>query len=403
MSVLAKSKFFSLSEKLKLVVILLLNIASLALFQLPDRYTLAHKNILPNADFSELGAHWNNSGKGIFLTANPGRHLILTNESRRQTLVTQAIDKPQRFENIRVSVDISVGNIAAGRSWWMQAGVLLLGYDKNRARMRYWPYRVALVSGTRDWKTYEAVIPISANMQRLQLFILHGGSSGQFLVRNLIVDAVEEEFWFRAAKVILIGFWIISGIWVLLPTLINRRRSAIAHLSFLAYISMLAGALTPQPLLSEILHPKLQTLAGFSKPPKVAGEKRAENGASKQQAKDKQLDAEKSPPGKKNLIASKMSHLPANLEGDSGQYTAHFLSHIVLGLLVALAFRETAWWKLFAYLLLAATTIELLQVFVITRSAGFGDGSANAAGVTTGLAFYYILRRIRPHVTSKFG
>jgi VanZ family protein len=43
---------------------------------------------------------------------------------------------------------------------------------------------------------------------------------------------------------------------------------------------------------------------------------------------------------------------------------------------------------------LAAATNELLQVFVITRSAGLADGFANVAGAVFGLFIVFTLRRI---------
>jgi VanZ family protein len=67
---------------------------------------------------------------------------------------------------------------------------------------------------------------------------------------------------------------------------------------------------------------------------------------------------------------------------------------------VGLTFRSVSWWRLTLYLLLAATTIELLQIFVITQSAGLLDGLANAAGIGAGLLLLYGMFAVRQRITA---
>ncbi len=345
-------------------------------------------------NFKELGAHWTGSPAGIAITKGSAYTLVLVKRGTKQTLVTQTVPNPQRYENIRVAVDISLHDVSAGANWWRQAGVILLGFDKNKTRMAYWPYKVALISGTKAWAAYELVVPIATQMERLQLFLFHGGETGRVLMKNLRVDAVSERVWFYSAKFLLIGFWIALGLWVLVPLLVQRRNSVVAHLTFLVFISMLGGALMPQPELSQFVRPTLNVLTNLAKATRGAKEDRDTKTNVTQKAQKKAAQpADKPTAQSEKPLHPQPAALPVRFEGDHGQYTLHFLSHVALGFLVTFAFRGTPPWKLFAYLILAATVTELAQIFVITRSAGIGDGLANMAGAATGLVLYAALHR----------
>ncbi|NKB57750.1 MAG: hypothetical protein GKS00_15595 [Alphaproteobacteria bacterium] len=385
MSSNSKLKFFYHSEKWKLFAVVMLGLISLAIFQTNNRYVVAETNILPNLDFRQQGSHWIGTRNGIKLRRTPAPVLEFSNEGRRQTMVTQVLRNPHRFENVHVSVDIRIDKVVPGPIWWQQAGILLLAFDRRGARMTHWPSEVVLISGTHPWQQYEAIIPVSANIARFQLFLVHGGKAGLMQVKNIRVDAVDEAFWFVAAKPLLIAFWVVAAFWVLIPLLIERRKTLSAYLALFVFLITLAGALTPQPLLSESSRPVSDKLTRFIAPTeKTADRKKA---PARQSVKERPL---LEAPNETMTSASRVKTRPVTLAsaitGDSGQYTAHFFSHLLLGFLVSLVFFEVAWWRLLGYLLLAATATELLQIFVITRSAGIADGMANVAGVIAGLA-----------------
>lgn len=399
MRIKAKRKFFSYSEYWKPLAVVLLSAASLAIFHIDGRYTIAQRGILPNLDFSQSGRYWIGSKDGVRLTRTESRTLILENEGRRQTLITQTLEAPQRYDNIRVAMDIRLDGVRPGDAWWQKAGVLLESRDRARQRMTYWPSEIALLSGTVPWTHYDRVIPTAAQMSFMQLFILHGGESGLMQIRNLRVDAVTEAAWFGIAEKILFVLWFAVGVWALFPLIAQRYRSPLAYLTLLTFVTMVSVSLTPQPLLSQSATPVARTIETVAAPV-LQDRDRKKPAETEAKAKGKK------PPGKKEAkpepekdateeAGTAEAAPPVALASDPMQYAAHFSSHVVLGILVGLLFREAAWWRVAGYLLLAASTTELLQVFVITRSAGLDDGLANAAGALVGVLTVVGLRTVR--------
>lgn len=400
----SKAEFFQNSEKLKLAAIVFLCFSSILLLNAPNRYALVQADILPNTDFNELGKHWSVAGNAVRLTDGPKRTLLITNENSRQTLITQTLAAPQQFESIHVSFEMSLENVERGPEWWQQAGVILLGFDHNRARMKYWPHRIVLTSGSQPWAFYEAVIPVTEKMAKLQLFLFHGGQKGLIKLKNLRVNAMSERAWFTTIRTILIALWVIAGIWILVPPLLKRRKSLFAYLTFFTFVGMLVGALMPQPELSHIVRPVLSKWERILKPKPVADKAQAEHEKSKTGSAKKDQEAATStdagPKKSKNeatktQMPKQTAQLPRAMDSNSREYAAHFFSHILLGFLVALVFNQTARWKLLGYLVIAAAIVELGQIFVITRSAGFGDGLANIAGAATGFVLYFIAHQTR--------
>lgn len=379
------------------MAVIALCLATIVFFQMGNRYETVEQGILKNLDFRQLGKRWVGSPKGVVLIPGAVPALRLDNQGRRQTLITQVIFNPSRYENIHVAADIKLEAIVAGKSWWRQAGVILLGLDIRGARMNYWPSEIALLSGSSNWQRYEAIIPTSAVMRRLQLFIFNGATSGVMDIKNLQIDAVEEALWSRTAKLGLIALWSIIGLWILLPLCICYRKDLPAGLSIVAFLVMITGALTPQPFLSETSGPALEKVATFvaPKPANEAADKEPTN-ETKTEKPPKTSKDKKKP---KQAIAPVVSKAPraaiqGAITGGGSAYTAHFVSHVVLAVLVFFAFPSAPWWRLIGYLLIAAATTEVLQMFVITRSAGLDDGLANLVGVACGILFYSVWRAV---------
>lgn len=398
MPIKAKRKFFPYSEYWIPLALVFLSFATLAIFQIDGRYTVTQPDILPNMDFSEGGRYWTGPADGVRLSVSAPATLILSNDERRQTLVTQILRTPQRFDSIRVALDIKLDGVEPGDAWWQRAGVFLESRDRARRRMLYWPSEVALLSGTVPWTRFDRVIPTAAQMSYMQLFILHGGRSGVLQVRNLRVDAMAETAWFRSVKMLLIVLWGGIGLYCIAPLIVRRRRSPLAYLTLGAFAGMLAVSLTPQPLLSQSTVPIARTIATVAAPAESDREARKPADTTRKAKDGKQADTDaKTEPEQSDHgdTSSAKGASPISLASDPMQYAAHFFGHVLLGVLAAMLFRETASWRLAGYLLFAASTNELLQVFVVTRSAGFDDGLANMAGAMVGLLTVVGMRTIR--------
>ena len=396
----SKRKFFYQNEKFKLFALMFLSLASLSLFAIEQRYEVFQEKLLPNLDFREVGKYWIGSRAGVYVIPGRPTTLVLNYDGQRQTLVTQTLRKPHRFENVRIAVDVKFDAVEAGPAWWHKAGVLALSYDQQGKRMTYWPSEIAFQSGTHDWRRYTAVIPTSKSMKTMQIFILHGGKSGALRIRNLQIDAAWETEWFVVAKHALLASWVAAALWILLPLIIQHRRNILAYLSLACFLGMLSVSVLPQPLLSTSSKPALDKLASLTTPAEAPPETSEKAPAKKESPSPKDATAteeETKPQDEETSVATKTVRAKKPLlqvKGDPAQYAAHFLSHVFLALLVGLAFRRAAWWRLALYLLLAATTNELLQIFVVTRSAGVLDGVANAAGAAVGLLILYGFLRI---------
>jgi len=391
----SKLKFFYQCEKLKLIALILLSAATLALFGAGDRYRIVERELLPNLNFLEIGRYWRGTVGGVHFIPGPPTTLVLRNSGHRQTFVTQTLADPHRFDNIRIAVEARLEGIEAGRAWWQKAGVFVQSYDGNGDRMAYWPSNVAFLTGTHPWQRYDVVIPTTAAMKKMEIFILHGGNSGELRIRNLQVDFAKEATWFSASENALLFLWIATTVWILLPLAIQNRRAPLACLTLATFIGILAISVMPQPLLSTSSKPALDKVAILM----AAADDDAESPTQKTTPKEPSKPAAKAKRPKKkaamggNIQASKAQ---IQLKGDRRQYVAHFLSHAILALLAGLAFSRVGWWRLSVCLLLAGMTNEILQIFVVTRSAGLADGIANIAGAAAGLLLifaYHLLRQ----------
>ena len=383
----SKRNLFYYGEYWKLAAVVLLSIVSWGLFQIDGRYIVTKSQILPNLDFRQSAAHWMGTPQGIRLSATPQPTLLFTNDGRKQTVMTRMLQQPRRYENIRIALDIKVDGVEAGRHWWQRAGAVLISFDRDNDRMTYWPSRIALLSGTQAWKRYEVVIPTIAHIARMQLFLLHGGVSGAMQIRNLQIDAARQALWFTALEASLKALWFGAGVWILLPLLLQRHRSLRAYLALAAFLATLGASLMPQPLISHASEPAVETLAEISKSAgEIARDLRPDEPDRAASDADPAAEAAKTASDKPKVRATPPAAAISQPFGsDVRQYAAHFVSHVVIGVLAGLAFRGTSWRRLFPYLLIAAAANELLQVFVITRSTSLEDGLSNAAGVAAGL------------------
>jgi len=389
----------------KFATVVLLCLASVTLFSVPGRYVTARTGIVENLDFARGGRGWAGT-PGVSLRAGAGgaRILVLANEARPQAIIARTLPGPARFANIRIAADIRVRGVVPGPAWWNQAGFVLLSFDARGAKMKYWPWEVALLSGDRDWRRYEAVIPVAEAARRMALYLFLGGNSGTMAVRDIAVDAVNEATWFAVAEPALIALWIAVGLWILLPLVLRKRRSLAAGLALLALVGVFAGVLTPQPQLSDFTanaRAAVQRLTAAFRPGAEVAEEAAKDKSAAAHQKDK-----KAPPQKKPAADEKEApppgvaggFQPGALTAGDTSFIAHFAAHAILAFLVCLAFRKADWRLLLPGLLLVAVSDEVLQVFVVTRTADPLDGALNAAGIVAGVTGYRLWRVLAPRL-----
>jgi len=209
--------------------------------------------------------------------------------------------------------------------------------------------------------------------------------------RNIAVDALDPALWFTIARAALIALWVGAGLWVIVPLLRPRRRRVAAYGALFIFAATVAGVLTPQPELSQFLGAARSMFDGAVAPPLERAapmkETKTESPAGKVAPPDRGPGASATSPSTRIIAA-----LPSSVKRGGGTFAAHFAVHATLAFLVLLAFGEVGWTRISAYLLVTAVMTEVIQVFVITRSANLVDGAYNLAGIGIGIAAFLLWR-----------
>lgn len=376
----------------KVVVILLLCSASLAAFTSSARYETDRSEILPNQSWDSGVSHWQRTRHGVDLirTDSIPTVVLTVGGGQRFAVLSQRIADPRRFKHIRIRVEAKLEDVLLGAEGWQQAGVMLRSFDRAGQRLWYWPYEVFASTGTSDWRRYDAVIPVGAEVAAMRLFLYHAGISGKLSLRALEIDAVSEAGWFKTTRLALIVLWCLAGAWVLVPLIFWRVRDLKGRVCLLLGIAILVAGLTPQPYFRD----SANAVVALLELPMERGGSSVQTSRSNEGSgvhKEARESQERRP-----------SPSPANEPVDTKRFTApgviqnldlHLAAFAMLGFLAFFAFPNVPWPHLMLYLLLGALASEVLQVFSITRTAQLQDGVMNFLGIILGGVTHFLCRR----------
>ena len=182
------------SAPVKLVVTLTIAALTFLMFQIIGHHETVATNIIPNLSFEEGVKYWFRSQTSVSLLNKPLPIIEMKLATPPTPLVLgRSIPTPQRYTHIRVGADIKLDNVAPGALWWEQAGIFLRSQDKKNQKIRFWPNKAVLLSGTRDWARYETIIPVPDDARHMQLVVFLGGHSGVIQVTNISLDAVSPS------------------------------------------------------------------------------------------------------------------------------------------------------------------------------------------------------------------
>ena len=366
---------------LKVVVILLLCCASLAAFTSSARYETDRPEILPNQSWDSRVSHWQRTRHGVDLirTDNVPTVVLTVGGGQRFAVLSQRIADPRRFKHIWIRVEAKLEDVLPGAEGWQQAGVMLRSYDRAGQKLWYWPYEVFASTGTSDWRRYDAVIPVGAEVAAMRLFLYHAGISGKLSLRALEIDAVSEAGWFKTTRLALIVLWCLAGAWVLVPLIFWRVRDLKGRVCLLLGIAILVAVLTPQPYLRD----SANAVVALLELPMDRG------GGVHKEARESQ-ERWPSPSPAIELIDTEGSTAPGVIQN---LHLEHLAAFAMLGFLAFFAFPNVPWPHLMLYLLLGALASEVLQVFSITRTAQVQDGVMNFLGIILGSVAHFLCRR----------
>jgi len=377
---------------LKVVVILLLCSASLAAFTSSARYETDRSEILPNQSWDSRVSHWQRTRHGVDLirTDSIPTVVLTVGGGQRFAVLSQRIADPRRFKHIRIRVEAKLEDVLLGAEGWQQAGVMLRSFDRAGQRLWYWPYEVFASTGTSDWRRYDAVIPVGAEVAAMRLFLYHAGISGKLSLRALEIDAVSEAGWFKTTRLALIVLWCLAGAWVLVPLIFWRVRDLKGRVCLLLGIAILVAGLTPQPYFRDSAN---AVVALLELPMERSGSSvqtsRSNEGSGVHKEARESQERWTFPSPTIEPVDTEGSKAPGVIQN----LDLHLAAFAMLGFLAFFAFPNVPWPHLMLYLLLGALASEVLQVFSITRTAQVQDGVMNFLGIILGGVTYFLCRR----------
>ncbi len=392
---------------------------TLGLAQASWRYTVIEKNVLRNLDFSQGGKFWASNGRGVQLYPGTPPVLVLNAQSNARNVIMSRLlpHATNKFQGVRISADMSSHNLSAGPAPWQRGRIILLSLDAQGKRIWYWPQEVAAVHGTRSWKHYQGVIPLNPLAVQTWLIVYIASPSGKLLVKNLNMEGVAPSDLYQMAFIGLLGFWLITGIWILFCLFPPARHNMLVVVALTYGLGLFAGGLTPQPLLRDSLdlarQGAHQLIADISKQTAIKSQepkaRKHEQAPQIESSKnEKKVTPKKSTAQGKSQattsVTTRNSHLPRQLRTAGSDKRLHVIAFAGLGLLVLLAFNKYHFHRgvLMAFLLGAA--IESLQSLSITREPEWLDLGYNTAGIISGallalgILALFNKRQVKPHL-----
>jgi hypothetical protein len=407
------------------VLAVLLSAVTGAFLAWDGRYSVVADDVLPNARFDDGFDAWTGTHHDVALSDSTPRQVRIQSNFGGQTpLVTQIIRDLDGISHLRVAADIRTEGIVPAGQFWQRAGVFLYSVSRQNRRIWYWPYEIALIEGTSDWRRHSAVIPVSPDAGYMQLFLFNASADGSMYARNLTVEAVAENGLVRAARWGLMAAWIIFG-GVVLVIVLRRRRTVLSLVTCTGAAAILLSLVWPQPDLSIMQRTALRT-ALIAAHTAVDALRSAPQGMQEDmQAEQSATLSDEAPPADSEAEADEPSGddggddavAPADEEGATAMAgeepmaasfdlfhmdstaAAHLAVFVVFAGFARLAFRRDDAAYLLIALMAFALASEIVQGFTITRTVELEDGVYNAVGVIVGLlvtsAGLAVLARLR--------
>ncbi len=379
--------------------LLLLMALTLALGRVSWRYRVVTETLLENLDFQQAGKGWAASGRGIQLYPGTPPVLVLTAAGDGHTVIMSRLlpRSANDLDTLRISADLSSRDLQAGPAPWQRGRLILLSLDARGKRLWYWPQQVAALAGNQSWRRYRTEIPVNREAAQTWLVIYVAAKSGKLLLKNLALNGVTQTGVYLVVRALIIGAWLITGLWILLALAPFVRHSPAALGAVLFALALLAGGLTPQPQLRDGLNSGRQSLADliaagaalipFEKPaPATPGTRRDPPANSPATEKSATEDPGKpaSAPKASRRRTSGDSSLNPQLRSAGSSKRTHLLAFAGLSLILLLALRSIPRHRSVLAALLLGAAIESLQSLSITREPEWVDLGYDTAGVLLG-------------------
>jgi len=279
---------------------------------------------------------------------------------------------------VRVSMDMKIDNVVAGRHPWERARLLFGQYDK-RGRWVSGEHQVVGLEGSSDWKHYEKVFEVRERTVVGRIILQQIGSSGTAYFKGIRVEAVRVKSSFLWWRVFFAMLWVAMGLFYFPRCRLHKRKLRV--LITLNAIAILIGALIPSVWMKDLTD-RLQQVR-MERVIKKKSLVKSENKDRKRVKKKRSLD--------------QIDHFE-ELVKDTHR-TGHFGLFASLCFLVYLSSALER--QRFSYLvkvgldvLLFAVVTETLQLLTLDRTAGIGDLKIDLEGMF--LAFVIFMLFVWP-------
>ena len=355
--------------------------------------------------------NWGVSRHGIGLMREDlSMALITRNSGQPAPFMVRDVPNFRGADAVRIGIEGRSSGVVSGSEFWQAARVLLWSYDRTGQRLRYLPYEVLRLDGTKDWQAGRLTVPVVDAVNAMRIVVVQAGETGTMLVRGITVDALAEREFYRIARYTLIGLWIVAGLWGAYPLVRRWSRARVAAAALL--VATLGGALAPQPFMSNTLQEAGESLAGVVGPARHTLTGLAKGGVAavasqsvavvliEAQPPSAPATGSGAQPGQPSPPSAGPSSATTTLLADfSPRFNlaeAHLIAFALLAAALPFAFPGVRLWQLFAGLLLLGLAIEMVQSFYISRAAEWDDLAQDMIGAAIGLglaAGFLFLRR----------
>jgi len=353
----------------RLWLTLALTVASLLLFFLFERFEPVGEPWLRPAAVT-LADGWDvqADGTGEVSLGSEGARLR-ADRPQDGPLLRRRFVLPPGTEFVRVRAELAVEAVRRGPLPWQGVRIVLVQLDDQGRHQWDLPHLADVANGSQHGRSVTQEFWISRAARALELRAELRQATGEFLVRELWLEPVQEVEAFGTVRHMLFLCWVSLWLWLVVPLMATAPRRLRHVLAMLVAMTILAGTLTPH--------------------------------SARQSAKQLLIELERTVIGERDAGPEAVPGKPvAPAEVVAGawpvaQKAMHFLLFVVLALAALWARPDDPWLALVGYLALFAAICEVLQLFALDRTPLLSEAGINLAGVAVGTGCMAWLRRRR--------
>ncbi len=364
-------------------LILFLCIATIALFNLSDRYRPIGENLLADSGFDGELRDWRIDDNGGEVAAGGGVLRIVNRTYDAAPVAEQVIGRPET-DYVAVRAEVRYRDVEASAIDWQSARLLLVQQLEGGRSDWKLPHTAFAATGTSDWMSVEHVFWLANTVQSLLFRAQVTIVTGELEVRNLQILPMKERDGFTVLRYMLILLWLVAWVWIVGPLLSVQYRRIPHYLALLVGLAILAGSLTPHIAKNELR----QTL--WKSWHTVSDAVRGESAA------DKPAPVMTQPVPTDETVKEKKVRVQREMKvwelWFKIQKSGHFGLFLLLSLFVVWARPDRRWYELAGVLLSFAVIAEILQLFAVDRHSQPRDALINVVGVTAGLIVALAIR-----------